>query len=142
MKAIGIVQSLTLAGLAVAGLVTTSAAALAEGATESPAPTLPITCTPDGVPAPTVPTLSTSGVPAGEPGVPAGDPIDCVPAGDPGVPPVDCTPDGVPATTLPTAGIPAGDPAGDPAGEPGVPAGDPIDCVPAGEPGVPPLPAA
>ncbi|MEV0702486.1 hypothetical protein AB0I53_31835 [Saccharopolyspora sp. NPDC050389] len=89
MKAIRIVQSLTLAGLAVAGLVTTSAAALAEGATESPAPTLPITCTPDGVPAPTLPTAGIpAGDPAGEPGVPAGDPIDCVPAGEPGVPPL------------------------------------------------------
>lgn len=89
MKAIRIVQSLTLAGLAVAGLVTMSAGAFAEGTTESstlPAP--PMTCIPVGVPTPGVPafpTLPTRGVPSDAPGVP-GNPINCEPAGAPGIP--------------------------------------------------------
>ncbi|QIZ33663.1 hypothetical protein [Saccharopolyspora sp. ASAGF58] len=87
MKTMRIAQSLTLAGLAVVGLATTSAAALAGGTTESPThPTPPIECTPDGVPAPTLPISSYD--PSEVPGVPA-NPIYCVPAGEPGVPPSD-----------------------------------------------------
>ncbi|MGI8306804.1 hypothetical protein [Saccharopolyspora hattusasensis] len=91
MKTMRIAQSLTLAGLAVVGLATTSAAALAGGTTESPThPTPPIECTPDGVPAPTLPISSDdpSGDPSEVPSVPA-NPIYCVPAGEPGVPPAD-----------------------------------------------------
>ncbi|PKW18831.1 hypothetical protein A8926_6963 [Saccharopolyspora spinosa] len=87
MKAIRIAQSLTLAGLAVVGLATTSAAALAGGTDVSPVyPTVPVTCTPDSVPAPTLPSHR-NGASDG-PGVPV-NPIDCEPAGEPGVPPSD-----------------------------------------------------
>lgn len=87
MKAIRIVQSLTLAGVAVAGLVTTSASALAGGTSEIPAlPAAPTICTPDGAPAPTLPAHSYD--PSDVPGVPA-NPINCEPAGEPGVPPSD-----------------------------------------------------